>query len=386
MNFLNCIWPQRKSIVHKRPQCAFSVNGHLNEMIVIPNTFHAEPARCLIIGGGVCGLWFAMHLKCICPHFSIDILETAPIEYPQKYIVEISLIEINDYLSWLPTISSHSTIPINDLRSQLEIQMQKVYPDIRIRPTSFDICMEEAVPPYTFVFGADGYDSLFYKKYFYTAREDATSYSYFIQLTYNVEDVPQKLSPEQLSMVKSNIAQMRDIHELCYNQSVILRLELDSTTYILCKTAIRSIQKTAFWSQYHTLRSDARTLLNFWIHARNHFLGEVITVDSPHIDFFEFPRYERRPVCDAHPNFFLIGSSAFQYSLPNDIEHLFHFSAIIALLFCNNRSVIWTEFERKYNDYMRKMHDCDDQRIKITMHLPALTTQDWFGDFMVPMR
>jgi len=383
MNLLNCIWPpttHRKPRIQKKP---LRISGTLADGIVIPSSLNFKPANCLIVGGGVCGLWFALHLKAICPHFAIEILETAPIVYPQTQILLLNADAIDSYLDWKPAVSPTNTIRIDDLRAQLEHYLLGAFPDIRILRMSFDNRIADAPTPFQYVFGIDGVQSKFYNTFFNTKQDAAPCYTYYVELAYRTAKTPTTLAASQLSMVKSNIAAMRNLYEMVYDDVVILRLELQSTTYFLAKNATAQFATSAYWMTYLALPIEVRKMLNFWMRARQYFLKETIVNVKPSITFFDFPIYSRTPIAEKHDNYFLLGAAAFQLDLEHGLEQSLCFAAISAMLFTGMVINVREEFMRKYAAFVAKQREDDVVSQMVTVQVPVNEVEGWREDFIV---
>jgi hypothetical protein len=379
MNIFDCIWPARFTYSNrsltKKPR---KVSGALEDIVVIPSNLNFRPAKCLIVGGGPCGLWFAMHLKKMCPHFTIDILETAPIVYPQTHLVDLDPNEISTFLEWTPSVAKTNSIRMDDLRLQMEQYILRTYNDIKILPTSYEIRIAEVSIPYTYVFGIDGSNSSFYNTYFKSSNDTTPAYQYFIELSYHVSGNPSLLTPLQLAFVKKNIAEMRDIQQLVYENIVVLRLEISSGQYLTTKDACKTFHTSAAWTKYNAIPKVVRDMLHFWISARKYFLKETVQATSPEIRFFQFPTFVRNPVTEKHPTFYLLGAAAFQLDLSNGLQQSMNFCASIAALFCTSDAIVRDEFVRRYRRFVEQCENENNQICaNVNISVPVYEIERW---------
>lgn len=266
----------------------------------------------LIIGSGVCALWFSMHLKRCDPSCNILILENRTAPYDTQYVN----LEMNVFDTYVEFPAKTTTMRLGDLREMMIEYIEMNIDGIRIIDNVKNISLKGI--PHKALIVADGACGIFASGIFNEVLD--VNHTYYVQLEYDTQHEP-----------FGNIQREMNVQQMYSKNHVILRTEMPFQYYVI--------------DTYKSIPQDERERLNYIINKRAASGKEQIILSTVRVSTFRFPIYARQnfAVLRTVPCFAL-GAAAFQLSLENGLSHALNLCTQLAPLFIKDVVTIVGEY------------------------------------------
>lgn len=319
--------------------------------------------KILIVGGGVCALWFAMHLIKFIPQFLIIIVERRA-NMNDTHIVSVQPEVLKSYVGIKDGLGS--SFVIGDFRTMLLECIAASCTNIRIITEADHRTLP--IGQFKAVFIMDGAQRSFSNTVFTESVPENVDYYVELQYTTRHESVP--LSDALKQMVLKRFHTAYTVHEVVCGTRVVLRVSMPYGTYNAANHQSKA---------YSSIPEAQRCMLNYWLNVRAVQTKETM-LGTINIRYFAFPVFVRtRFAVQRDVPFFVLGAAAFQTSLEDGLSRSLELCATVAPIFVKDISKVTEEYNYMCENFLCKA--VERRRAPTGDVCMFEDTQDWEEDF-----
>lgn len=339
-------------------ECTKMIKQHNNR-----NTQFVDYNEIVIVGGGVCALWFAIHFRKFNPLTKIVILEK------RNYVTDTHYVSVDSsifktYVEFENVLGNSFTL--GTLYEQLIEYIECNCEDIFIINNMDESFLTEVTHKAVFVM--DGASRSFSGKVF--SEHVSENLEYFVELQYTTKHesitLPESAKTEIYNYFHNNI----NVQEIVCGTRVVLRVELPYSSYA-------KINNKTFFE----IPDTQRRVLNYWLHARKTLTRETV-LGVVSVRYFSFPIFTRtRFAMLRQVPYFVMGAAAFQLSISDGLSACMDLAASVAPIFAKDIGTVIGEYNFFCESFLRKVGERGGKKECGGGNYILNATGDWESDF-----
>ncbi len=292
----------------------------------------------VIVGGGVCALWFAMHFHQFSPKTSIIILERC-VEVREAHYVSIDPSVLKSYIGFKSMLGT--SFVLGELYEELLDYIECRCEGIRVLNGVDQRMIGEIAHKAIFIMdgAARSYSNIIFTENVVEGVE------YFIELQYVVKH---ETIPLDDSIQGEICARFRGVcfQEIVCGIHVVLRVGVTYAEY----AKFSECKIKAFGS----LPETQRRIFSYWLNARQTMARESV-LGKVNITQFAFPIFVRtRFAIQRTVPYFVLGAAAFQLSLTDGLSRCMDMAATVAPLFTRDVTTLVSEYSYACESFLCK--------------------------------
>ena len=291
----------------------------------------------LIVGGGICALWFALHFHQFSPTTNIIILERRAVVRDQYYVT-IDPTIFKTYIGFENVLGR--SFMLSDLYQHL-LEYSENIDCIQVMNDSDQRSIAEYAHKAVFIM--DGAARSFSNTIFTeTVMENA---EYFVEIQYLTKFESTALTA---GLQQSICAIFGDVYvqEIVSGIHVVLRVDISYSDYV------KGSENKG--KGFVGIQPTPRKIINYWLHARQRITNETV-LGKVNLSYFAFPIFHRSQFAlYRRVPYFVLGAAAFQSSLANGLSRCMDMAATVAPLFVKDITTLMGEYNYVCETFLQK--------------------------------